>query len=164
MTHPACRIDTPSRTVGRRREPRHADERPGAPSQAAGPARATYGRGVDRTPSAAPGNGGYLAATLPVLDLAVASVAAVGRAAARAGGTAPGPGPDPERVAAAFTSDRLLRLDGAPVDGFAPLSGFFRTADGWVRTHANYPHHRARLLALLDLPVAVADAPSRDDV
>ncbi|KFD43879.1 hypothetical protein IU11_07380, partial [Cellulosimicrobium sp. MM] len=43
------------------------------------------------------------------------------------------------------------------MDGFAPLSGFFRTADGWVRTHANYPHHRARLLALLDLPAAVAD-------
>lgn len=107
---------------------------------------------------------GFLAATLPVRDLAVASVAAVRDAAARAGGFDPGPPPDPERVAAAFASDRLLRVDGAPVDGFAPLSGFFRTADGWVRTHANYPHHRARLLALLDLPVAVADAPSRDDV
>ncbi|WP_435738045.1 CoA transferase [Cellulosimicrobium sp. PMB13] len=95
---------------------------------------------------------GYLAATLPVLDLALASVRAVQEVAARAGGREPGPAPDPERVAAAFTSDRLLRLDGAPVDGFAPLSGFFRTADGWVRTHANYPHHRARLLHLLALP------------
>ena len=160
MTHPACRIDTPSRTVGRGRKPRHADERPDTSSQAAGPPRASYGRGVDRTPSAAPGHRGFLAATLPVLDLAVASVAAVGRAAARAGGTAPGPGPDPERVAAAFTSDRLLRLDGAAVDGFAPLSGFFRTGDGWVRTHANYPHHRERLLRLLGLP----DAAARDDV
>ncbi|MFH6690574.1 hypothetical protein QVL82_17330, partial [Cellulosimicrobium funkei] len=105
-----------------------------------------------------------LAATLPVLGLALASVAAVRDAAARAGGFDPGPGPDPDRVAAAFASDRLLRVDGAPVDGFAPLSGFFRAADGWVRTHANYPHHRARLLALLDLPAAVADHPSRDDV
>ncbi|WP_194521750.1 CoA transferase [Cellulosimicrobium sp. JZ28] len=105
-----------------------------------------------------------LAATLPVLGLALASVAAVRDAAARAGGFDPGPGPDPDRVAAAFASDRLLRVDGAPVDGFAPLSGFFRAADGWVRTHANYSHHRARLLALLDLPAAVADHPSRDDV
>ncbi|OLT54586.1 hypothetical protein BJF88_08545 [Cellulosimicrobium sp. CUA-896] len=103
---------------------------------------------------------GYLAATLPVLDLAVSSVRAVQEAAARAGGYDVGPAPDPERVAAAFTSDRLLRLDGEPVDGFAPMSGFFRAADGWVRTHANYPHHRARLLDLLGLPGNA----SRDDL
>lgn len=106
----------------------------------------------------------FLAATLPVLDLAVASVVAVRDAAARAGGSDAGPPPDLERVAAAFTSDRLLRVDGAPVDGFAPLSGFFRATDGWVRTHANYPHHRARLLALLDLPADAPVAPTRDDV
>ncbi|MBN0038992.1 CoA transferase [Cellulosimicrobium cellulans] len=106
----------------------------------------------------------FLAATLPVLDLAVASIAAVRDAAARAGGFDAGPPPEPERVAAAFASDRLLRVDGAPVDGFAPLSGFFRTADGWVRTHANYPHHRERLLSLLDLTDAAASAPTRDDV
>ncbi|MBR8743323.1 CoA transferase, partial [Nocardiopsis sp. MG754419] len=32
---------------------------------------------------------------------------------------------------------------------FAPLSGFWRAADGRVRTHANYPHHRERLLGAL---------------
>jgi len=116
------------------------------------------------TTTPGPGTPGLLAATLPVLDLAVASVAAVQDAAARAGRTAPAPPPDPERVAAAFASDRLLRVDGEPVDGFAPLSGFFPAADGWVRTHANYPHHRARLLALLGLPHAAAANPSRDDV
>ncbi|QJW34894.1 CoA transferase [Cellulosimicrobium protaetiae] len=110
------------------------------------------------------GAGTFLAATLPVLDLAVASVVAVRDAAARAGGFDAGPAPDPERVAAAFASDRLLRVDGAPVDGFAPLSGFFPCTDGWVRTHANYPHHRARLLALLGLPDDEATAPTRDDV
>jgi len=114
------------------------------------------------TTTPGPGTPGLLAATLPVLDLAVASVAAVQDAAARAGRTAPAPPPDPERVAAAFASDRLLRVDGEPVDGFAPLSGFFPAADGWVRTHANYPHHRARLLALLDLDTAAN--PTRDDV
>ena len=57
-----------------------------------------------------------------------------------------------ERVAAAFDSFRLLRVGGEPVQGFAPLSRFWPCADGWLRTHANYPHHRARLLAALRLP------------
>ncbi|WP_407320228.1 CoA transferase [Isoptericola halotolerans] len=104
----------------------------------------------------------WLAATLPVADLARTAVEALRSAARRAG--AHGPlveAPlDPARVAAAFTSDRLLRIDGEPWAGFAPHSGFFATADGWVRTHANYPHHRARLLRLLDLP----DGASRDDL
>jgi crotonobetainyl-CoA:carnitine CoA-transferase CaiB-like acyl-CoA transferase len=110
----------------------------------------------------------WLAAHLPVLDLALDAVRAVQRASARAGRQAegfdptrpgtpgPDPGPDPARLAAAFASDRVLALDGRPVDGFAPLSGFFPTADGWVRTHANYPHHRARLTALVGLPDDVA--------
>ncbi|MFF2453901.1 CoA transferase [Isoptericola sp. NPDC058082] len=96
----------------------------------------------------------WLAATLPALDLALGSVAALASAARRAGATGPlvERGPAPARVAASFGSDRVLRLDGRPVPGFAPLSGFFRTRDGWVRTHANYPHHRARLLHLLGMP------------
>ena len=59
---------------------------------------------------------------------------------------------DPRRVAASFRGDQLLRMDGEAFASFAPLSGFFRTRDGWLRTHANYPHHRARLLAALGLP------------
>ena len=104
----------------------------------------------------------WLAATLPVLDLATGSVAALCGAARRAGATGAlaTEGVDPARVAAAFQSDRLFLLDGRPVDGFAPLSGFFRTSDGWVRTHANYAHHRSRLLRVLDLP----DGATRDDV
>ncbi|MET9358250.1 CoA transferase [Streptomyces sp. NPDC006617] len=52
-------------------------------------------------------------------------------------------------VATAFVSERHLRIDGRASASFAPLSGFWQTADGWVRTHANYPHHRARLLDAL---------------
>jgi crotonobetainyl-CoA:carnitine CoA-transferase CaiB-like acyl-CoA transferase len=66
------------------------------------------------------------------------------------------PGPvrvDGVRVAGSFRSDRLLRIDGQPVQAFAPLSGFWPTSDGWVRTHGNYPHHAARLRDLLGLPV-----------
>ncbi|MFD7309515.1 CoA transferase [Promicromonospora sp. NPDC059942] len=107
----------------------------------------------------------WLAAHLPVLDLALDAVRAVQRAAARTGRRAGAADPavldlalldparvDPARVAAGFASDRVLALDGQPVQGFAPLSGFFATSDGWVRTHANYPHHRARLTALAGLP------------
>src|SRR5690606_33508631 len=96
----------------------------------------------------------WLAAGLPVLDRALDAVRAVQRAVGRAAGDGPGtqPAPAPARIATAFASDRVLAVDGRPVEGFAALSGFFRTADGWVRTHANYPHHRSRLTALVGLP------------
>ncbi|MFP3715111.1 CoA transferase [Puerhibacterium sp. TATVAM-FAB25] len=104
-------------------------------------------------PAPEPDDRPWLAATLPALHLALGSVEAVRRAAVRAGASGPlATAPlEPDRIAAAFSSERLFRLDGLEVEAFAPLSGFFRTADGWVRTHANYPHHRTRLLALLGL-------------
>ncbi|MFJ3644294.1 CoA transferase [Streptomyces sp. NPDC090108] len=112
---------------------------------------------------------GALAARLPVRRLARACVGACALAAAelgalRAGLTVPPPVVvDDGAVAAAFHSERLLRVDGRQPVSFAPLSGFWRTSDGWVRTHANYPHHRAALLAALDLPedAAVEDAAAR---
>ncbi|WP_285242067.1 CoA transferase [Pseudarthrobacter sp. fls2-241-R2A-127] len=52
-------------------------------------------------------------------------------------------------TAAAFDSFGHLRIDGRQLQGFAPLSGFRRTADGWIRLHANYPHHEQRLLQAL---------------
>lgn len=57
----------------------------------------------------------------------------------------------PDRIAAAYRSDRLLNVDGSAPDVWSPLSGFWRTADGWVRTHANYPHHAGRLRTALGL-------------
>lgn len=66
-------------------------------------------------------------------------------------------------VAASFASWMHVRVDGRPIEGFAPLSGFRRAADGWVRLHANYPHHADALLAALDVtsPSGV-DAAIRD--
>ncbi|MDH6281257.1 CoA transferase [Prescottella agglutinans] len=98
----------------------------------------------------------YLSARLPVYDLAVTAVSAYATAA-NALRESLGLAPQrtdlrPDRIAASFSGDRMFRSNGEPVDGFAELSGFFRTADGWVRTHANYPHHRARLLAAVGLP------------
>ncbi|GGW73594.1 putative L-carnitine dehydratase [Streptomyces lucensis JCM 4490] len=101
---------------------------------------------------------GALDARLPVRQLAracagVCALAAAELAARRAAlGEVPGVRVDDGAVAAAFHSERLLRIDGRAPVSFAPLSRFWRTADGWVRTHANYPHHRARLLTALDLP------------
>ncbi|WP_419817154.1 hypothetical protein [Glaciibacter flavus] len=61
-------------------------------------------------------------------------------------------GSDPRRVAAAYGSERLFTIDGTPPAVWAPLSGFFPTVDGWLRTHANYPHHAKRLTGALGLP------------
>ncbi|HEY4556838.1 MAG TPA: CoA transferase [Enteractinococcus sp.] len=65
-----------------------------------------------------------------------------------------------ERVAASFASLENLRVDGRQPQGFAPLSGFRRTADGWIRLHANYPHHEEALKRAMQAssPHAIAAA------
>ena len=100
---------------------------------------------------------------LPVRELARATVGAASLAAAellaqRTGHAMADVRVDEGAVAVAFTSERHLRVDGRPIPLFAPLSGFWPSADGWVRTHANYPHHRARLLSALGLADSGDDA------
>ncbi|MFF4584817.1 CoA transferase [Streptomyces sp. NPDC001388] len=98
---------------------------------------------------------GALAARLPVRELARACVGVCALAGAELGARraglarVPGVRVDDGAVAAAFSSERQLLVDGRAPLLFAPLSRFWRTADGWVRTHANYPHHRERLLRAL---------------
>lgn len=109
------------------------------------------------TRSGPSGPPGLLPSRLPVLPLARATVAVCALAAAeltarRNGGPLPAVRVDDVAVATAFLSERHLRVDGRAPSSFAPLSRFWPTADGWVRTHANYPHHRARLLRALNLP------------
>ncbi|WP_136036545.1 CoA transferase [Microbacterium sp. K35] len=58
---------------------------------------------------------------------------------------------DVARVAAAYRSDRLLTVDDASPPAWSPLSGFWPTADGWIRTHGNYPHHARGLRSALGL-------------
>jgi crotonobetainyl-CoA:carnitine CoA-transferase CaiB-like acyl-CoA transferase len=89
--------------------------------------------------------------------VAAASLSAALLAARRSGTAAPMVDLDPVHVATAVTSERHFRLAGEPMNAWAELSGFWPTASvegepGWVRTHANYPHHRARLLDALGLP------------
>ncbi|NKQ24459.1 CoA transferase [Streptomyces galbus] len=101
---------------------------------------------------------GALPARLPVRELARACVGACALAAAELGARRAGRADVPQvtvddgAVATAFTGERHLLVDGRAPQTFAPLSRFWRTADGWVRTHANYPHHRARLLSALGVP------------
>ncbi|MFF0487159.1 CoA transferase [Streptomyces sp. NPDC004435] len=107
------------------------------------------------------GVSGLLPARLPVMDLARATVAVCGLAAVEHARVAGPVRVDDGAVATAFTSERHLRVDGRAPVSFAPLSRFWRAADGWVRTHANYPHHKAALLAALgadDSVEAVAEA------
>ncbi|MCX4619360.1 CoA transferase [Streptomyces albogriseolus] len=101
---------------------------------------------------------GVLPSRLPVREFAGACVGVCALAAAElaarrtGGGEVPAVRVDDGSVATAFVSERHLRTDGRAAESFAPLSRFWRTADGWVRTHANYPHHRARLLTALGAP------------
>lgn len=98
-----------------------------------------------------------LPSVLPTLELATSSVTACSLAAAefscvRARSThLPSVRVDDGAVAAAFHSERHLHIDGRVPRTFAPLSRFWPVSDGWVRTHGNYPHHRAALLSALGL-------------
>jgi crotonobetainyl-CoA:carnitine CoA-transferase CaiB-like acyl-CoA transferase len=93
-----------------------------------------------------------LAAALPVGRLAEEAVRFADLAARRLG--VPATPLDGARIATAFTSERHVRLNGDAPDIWAPLSGFWQTADGWLRTHANYPHHESALLTALGIPQA----------
>jgi hypothetical protein len=91
--------------------------------------------------------------------IAAASFSASLLAARRLGCAVPSVELDPAKVATAVTSDKYFRLNGEPVSAWAELSGFWPCSDGWVRTHANYPHHRQALLSALGL----ADDTSADE-
>lgn len=115
---------------------------------------------------------GALASPLAVAGCATAAVAgcldaAAGLAEARTG-RRPAVGLDTAHVAAAVRAEALLRDPaGQGIGGFAPLSRLWPAADGWVRTHANYPWHRAALLAALatdeaGVAAAIAQRPAED--
>lgn len=91
-----------------------------------------------------------LGGPLAVSDLVLGSVAAQ-LAAARLLTADPGPVRlDAAHVGLAVRSERYARRGGRPVGmGFAPLSRFWRTTDGWLRLHGNYPHHRSAAASVL---------------
>ncbi|MCF7550038.1 CoA transferase [Pseudonocardia sp. WMMC193] len=59
---------------------------------------------------------------------------------------------DTRQAAVVLRSERYLRKVGvAPGSLFDPLSAFHRTADGWIRLHANYPWHAEAARRVLGL-------------
>ncbi|RMI27225.1 CoA transferase [Pseudoroseomonas wenyumeiae] len=95
-----------------------------------------------------------LPSSFAVGTAAQASIAATALAAASLHRQRGGP---PQRVAvemrhaaAEFRSERLFRVDGreAP-ELWDAIAGLYPTADGWVRLHTNFPHHRDGALRLL---------------
>lgn len=91
-----------------------------------------------------------LPSRLSVGELAVTAVGAASLVAADIAGASTVT-LDPDRIALAYASERHGSVDGQAPVAFAPLSGFFRTSDGWVRTHGNYPHHARALRDALTL-------------
>jgi crotonobetainyl-CoA:carnitine CoA-transferase CaiB-like acyl-CoA transferase len=66
------------------------------------------------------------------------------------GGTPPRTSIDVGHAAEAFRSERHTRVVGEePKPLWARLSGDYEAADGWVRLHANYPHHADAIRAAL---------------
>lgn len=115
-----------------------------------------HGRTTGWLPSAIPAYPAMLAA-VATSTLAISLVDAVRR------GTSPDAvAVDGAHIAAAAHSERHAFVPGvAPPPSFAPLSRFWQTRDGHVRTHANYPWHRDRALTVLqcaDDPDSVAAA------
>ena len=96
------------------------------------------------------GRAGYLPSRFAVEEVATACVATALMAASALqdvrGGRTLFPRLERAHVAFAVRSERYFRRDGRSEPmGFAPLSRFWRPSDGWVRTHANFPWHRAAL-------------------
>jgi len=57
---------------------------------------------------------------------------------------------DRRHAAVEFRSERHLRVAGTPPsEMWDAIAGLYPTADGWVRLHTNFPHHRAGVLRLL---------------
>ena len=105
-----------------------------------------------------------LPAVLPAARLIHDAIAAAALAAEELAGDDGVIAIDPARAATAVTSERWFRERGGAPDVWSPFSGFRRAADGWVRTHANYPHHRERLLRALDLPAGAVPAELADRI
>lgn len=106
--------------------------------------------------------GPYRVAALATTCVELATTAAHAVLSLR-GGTPPPCEVDPAHAAEAFRSERHTRVAGEPSRPlWALLSGDYEAADGWVRLHANYPHHAAAIRrALGDDPApAVARLPA----
>jgi hypothetical protein len=106
----------------------------------------------------------YRVGTLAAATVATGTLAAAVFGAERTRGWGAGPPAvrvDVRAAVASFRSERYLRLDGRVGRVWEPLSGDYRTADGWIRLHGNFPHHAeaaCRALGARPEPESVAAA------
>ncbi|MGH7122438.1 MAG: CoA transferase [Acetobacteraceae bacterium] len=103
------------------------------------------------------GSDPVLPSSFAVGAAAAASIGAAALAAAALfrsrGGPATSISVDLRNAALEFRSERYLRIDGQPPGALGDaIGGLYRTADGWVRLHTNFPHHRDGVLKLLGSP------------
>ncbi|MCD0448459.1 CoA transferase [Actinocorallia sp. API 0066] len=105
-------------------------------------------------PVAFGGSTGLLPSVYEVDTVAAASVGAATAAAALLwelrGGPPAAATVDSGHAQLAFLSERVFKIAGRPLRLWAELSGDYRTRDGWVRLHCNFPAHRDAVLRALD--------------
>mgnify|MGYP001547353849 CR=1 FL=1 len=118
----------------------------------------TFLRAMSGEPSAFDAGGfdvtgaGSLPSAFAVTELAVAAVGSAGLAVAEYMGHRFGsrPAVTVDRRLASFWFGASLRPQGwSPAEVRDPVTGDYRSKDGWVRLHANMPHHRAAELRVL---------------
>ncbi|MEV7006127.1 CoA transferase [Streptosporangium sp. NPDC051022] len=120
------------------------------------------GVGVELPPLRVTGADPVLPSVFRVGTAAAVTVGAVTATAAKLWGGAREAEVDVREAAVAFRDERHFEIDGVAQGGWAPLSGDYRSADGWVRLHCNFDHHRDAALVVLGLPLdADRDAVAR---
>ncbi|MEV4093596.1 CoA transferase [Streptosporangium saharense] len=107
--------------------------------------------GIELPPLRVTGAEPVLPSVFRVDTAAAASVGAVTAAVAGLGGGDRAE-VDVREAAVAFLDEHHFMIDGVRPAGWSPLSGDYRTIDGWVRLHCNFDHHRDAALAALGLP------------
>jgi crotonobetainyl-CoA:carnitine CoA-transferase CaiB-like acyl-CoA transferase len=101
--------------------------------------------------------------TLATVTVAAATLAVAEFGARRTGQAMPEVTIDRFEAAAAFCSESLLRpLDWELPPLWDPIAGVYPAADGWIRLHTNYAHHRAAALRALEF--AAEAEPDRESV
>ena len=110
---------------------------------------------------------GDLPSVYAVTDLAVASVGAAGRAAARVRqclGPRAGSVVVDRRLASHWFRTTIDPIGWAPPSPWDSVAGVYRARDRWIRLHTNVPAHRSAALAVLGLDDDPADPADRTAV